>query len=115
MARTQPESILVGKIITALRLTPGCEVTKIHGGPYTRKGEPDLLGCCNGRFFAIEVKLPGETPEPIQLHVLRLWAKAGARVGIARSVQDALDIAIYPNLSAPIIPPGFKEIFPDGD
>lgn len=33
---------------------------KIHGGPYQRVGLSDIIGCCQGKFIAIEVKLPSK-------------------------------------------------------
>ena len=35
----------------------GCWYVKYWGGgQYTKKGVPDILACCNGRFIGIEVK-----------------------------------------------------------
>lgn len=37
------------------------------GGPYGRRGIPDIVGCANGRFFAIEVKSAGRSNTVTQL------------------------------------------------
>jgi hypothetical protein len=88
------ESSLVDSIKDALKKR-GCVVIKIHGTQYARKGEPDLVGCSypGGRSFAIEAKVHPNKPTVIQERRLREWAKAGASVGVAYSVQDAIDIA----------------------
>lgn len=36
---------------------------KIHGGPMQRAGVPDYLLCVAGRFGAMELKSPEETPQ----------------------------------------------------
>lgn len=56
------------------------------------KGWPDILGCLNGRMFAIEVKRPGGKPTALQLAELQSWSRAGALAGIASSWQDVEDI-----------------------
>jgi hypothetical protein len=37
---------------------------------------PDLIGCLRGRFFAIEVKRPGEQPTPLQVQTLQAMRNA---------------------------------------
>lgn len=56
-------------------------------------GLSDLIGCTkNGRFFAIEVKLPGERPRQNQLDYLDAMSKIGAIAGWATSVDEAVNI-----------------------
>ncbi|RKY42302.1 MAG: VRR-NUC domain-containing protein [Candidatus Makaraimicrobium thalassicum] len=38
---------------------PGIYVRKIHQTQFSHNGIPDLVGCLNGMFFAIEVKKRG--------------------------------------------------------
>lgn len=59
-----------------LRRQPRCWVRKTHGSAYTA-GVADLIGCLNGRFFAIEVKRPGEIPTVLQAHELHIIRQAG--------------------------------------
>ena len=54
------EAELVSAMRKELVKVLGGDWTKIHGGPYQRVGVSDLLGCLNGRFIAVEVKLPGK-------------------------------------------------------
>lgn len=57
------------------------------------KGGPDLWGICtDGIALAVEVKTPTGRARPEQLLFLEMARKAGARAGIARSVDDALAI-----------------------
>lgn len=92
MSRQQPETILLGHIRDALHKLPNTKVIKIHGNAYTEMGTPDLLGSCMGQCIAIEVKVPGEDPALIQILRLDQWALTGARVGVAHSIDEALDI-----------------------
>jgi hypothetical protein len=53
----QPETLLVGKIRTAVkRKFPDAMIVKIHGGPYQTAGLPDLLVILDGRAYGLEVK-----------------------------------------------------------
>lgn len=90
---SQPESRLSRAIQKALRDTYGRElfVFKVHGGPLMMAGLPDLIGAYRGRAFAMEVKMPhGGDPSEIQAHVHVRMRRAGVRVGVPRSVADAL-------------------------
>lgn len=53
------------------------------------EGTPDLLGMAlpSGKFVAVEVKLPGEHPTPVQLDTMRHLLRGGAWVFIARDVE----------------------------
>ena len=85
------ESTIVTSILKALR-ERGAFAEKMHGGVYQRRGLPDIFGCLRGKAFGIEVKRPGQKTTPLQIEVLRGMGEAGAIVGIAYSVKDALDI-----------------------
>ena len=86
------ESTITRNILRALRGVPGIVVRKRHGSVWATSGDPDLFGCYDGRHFEIEVKRPGAKPTPRQQQRLKEWALAGARVGVAHSVEEALDI-----------------------
>lgn len=66
--------------------------TKYHGGPFTRAGVPDLLGCVLGRFVALEVKRPGHHATPVQLKRIAQLKAAGAISGVVRSFEDAVQL-----------------------
>ena len=57
-------------------------------------GDPDLYGTIRGRHFEIEVKRPDPSSRltELQFQRLRQWEQAGAIVGVARSVEEALEI-----------------------
>jgi hypothetical protein len=86
------ESALVAEILRALRALPGVMVRKRHGSAWGVAGDPDLYGSIHGRHFEIEVKRPGERPTALQQARLKQWAATGALAGVARSVEEALDI-----------------------
>lgn len=88
------EARLVRAILAALNARPHTKAIKIHGNAYTEAGTPDVLGCDQRGAFAIEVKRPGERVKPggIQEKRLAEWAVAGARVGVATTVDEATKI-----------------------
>ena len=86
------ESTITRAIIRALRSVPGLVVRKRHGSALGYAGEPDLYGCFRGRHFEIEVKRPGRKLTPLQQQRLKEWALAGAIVGVAHSVEEAIEL-----------------------
>lgn len=89
-----PESVLVEKIVKALREQDKSYWVKIHGGMYQAIGLPDIVGCYKGRFVAIEVKIPGKenTLTERQKLILKRIKKAGGRSGMATTIEEALDL-----------------------
>lgn len=97
------ETVLMRKIMVALS-ERGHFVMRTNSGVFfdsnggrVRIGFPglsDLVGCTSGgRFFAIEVKLPGEEPRDDQQKFLDAMRNTGAIAGCAHSVEEALKIA----------------------
>lgn len=72
-------------ILAYLNGLPGCYAIKIHGGPYQKRGTPDLHATYRGRSLWIEVKRAGGRPDPGQAHELARWAAAGALTGCVHS------------------------------
>lgn len=58
------------------------------------KGGSDIIGIKHetGQFIAIEVKTPKGRPTKEQLRFIEAVNKAGGIAGIARSVEDALEL-----------------------
>lgn len=81
------EADIVANILTWLKAQPQTKAYKLHGSIYLGKA-PDLIGCTRGRMFVIEVKAPGEYPDPGQAAELRHWAAAGALAFCAHSVEE---------------------------
>lgn len=56
-------------------------------------GSADIIGICpDGRFLAVEVKTKTGRPTKEQLNFIEQVKKQNGIAGIARSVQDALDL-----------------------
>ena len=100
------ETVLMRKIMVTLS-NAGHFVMRTNAGTfYNANGErvrigfpglSDLVGCTsNGRFFAIEVKLPGEKPRPDQEKFLTAMRRTGAIAGCAHSIEEALEIVRQP-------------------
>ena len=88
---SKPESRLRTRIAKALRAR-GWLVVVQHGGLYSQVGVADLLGCARGRFFALEVKMPGGSPAPAQYLFIDTVAKAGGISAIVRSPEAAIAV-----------------------
>lgn len=54
---------------------------------------PEDVGRILAVFTAIEVKQPGKKPSDKQRHFIEFVGKVGGFAGVARSVEEALDIA----------------------
>ena len=54
-------------------------------GGYGRSGVPDIVGCCNGKFFAIECKAGKGVTTALQDNELRKIKEAG---GIALVINE---------------------------
>lgn len=63
-------------------------VVVIKGVVNTTAGWPDTSMCIDGLFVGVEIKKPGETPTPLQVHKLTMIEDAGG-VGIW---ADSLDM-----------------------
>lgn len=82
------EKSIVNLILKNLKAMPNCVAIKTHGSIYSSAGTPDILGCHQGRSFALEVKCPGKHATPIQQHVLNEWGQAGAIARVVRSWDE---------------------------
>jgi len=94
------ESVIQNKIRCALskygvviRMNTGNVQTQ--SGTYIRcgvKGMSDLLFVGQGYIAWIEVKTPTGKPSPEQIKFINRMRQLGHRAGIARSVEEALEI-----------------------
>lgn len=55
-------------------------------------GVPDLVGVVHGRFFGLEVKMPGEKATPVQQARLNAIARAGGIAAVVYSPEEAVRI-----------------------
>jgi len=89
------EKAVVARIMGDLKTRPGVVVRKRHGTAMGVAGDPDLYGTIGGRHFEIEVKRPDDPSSrltKLQRRRLLEWKMAGAIVGVARSVDEAIQI-----------------------
>ena len=96
------ETVLMRKIMVALSRA-GHFVLRTNAGVYYDTqgnrvtigfpGLSDLVGCtAEGRFFALEIKMPGEKPRQNQIDFLESMKRYGAIAGWCCSVEEALKI-----------------------
>lgn len=93
----QAESNLSRRIVRALN-SRGCNVFKVWGNAFQRRGVSDIQGSARGGFaLSIETKIAGKenTLTEQQRRWLIATARTGsnARVGVATSVEQAIAIA----------------------
>ena len=80
---------VVKPILDYLNSLPGSKAIKVHGGIYSERGTPDILGCVKGRTVAFECKRGAtEKAEEIQEWRLAEWQAAGAITGRVDTVEQ---------------------------
>ena len=77
-------------IVKALRKI-GARVLHLH---QLGKGVPDLLCAWKGRNILLEIKLPGEKPNPLQIAFHAEW---GGELHIVHSPQEAIEALTNPS------------------
>lgn len=87
---TQPESKLSRAIMEMIRARGGF-CFKVHGGPLTMNGVPDICGVYEGKSIWLETKMPGGVVSQIQRVRHVQIATAGGLVIVPRSVKEASD------------------------
>src|SRR5271157_905687 len=88
------ESDLSRKIKQALQKEfHGSYWFKTAAGPYQTTGLPDIIGCVNGKFVGIEVKMPKrlDTVSVLQQSNLDTITKAGGLSFVATDAKEAVD------------------------
>lgn len=63
-------------------------------GGYGRSGIPDIVGCYEGRFFAIECKAAGKKPTALQAREMGLISKAGGYVTVYDGTESLEQLAL---------------------
>jgi hypothetical protein len=82
------EKSLERRAMEWLRAQPGCWAFKSHGGPFQQAGLPDIVGCYEGRFFGLELKMPGNKPTRLQEITLEHIRNSGGIAGVCYSLED---------------------------
>ena len=88
-----PEAKFQDKVMKELRKLPNSWFYKTHD--MVTVGVPDIIGCVNKRFVALELKAPKGKPTPIQLHTLDKIRIGG---GVARIVYPHEWPSVYETL-----------------
>ncbi len=82
------ESKFQKKVLMFLRKIVGGHWIKIHASSYQLEGEPDIVGCFEGQFFAFELKQGNYQPTALQLYKIERINEAGGIAIVARSIED---------------------------
>lgn len=67
---------------------PAAVVRKRHGTVFATAGDPDIYFVLGGRHFEVELKVPGQSPTPLQMHRLAQWSAAGAIAACIHSTGE---------------------------
>lgn len=86
----QREGKLAQSIMTSLR-RQGVFCFKVHGSEFMAAGLPDIIGCVEGLFIGLEVKLPEtrSNTTPRQRLMVTNIRKAGGCAAVVTSVKEA--------------------------
>jgi len=61
---------------------------KIHGNGMQRSGEPDLIICFEGFFYAVELKFEKNKPTKLQEFRLQQWKNAGGKSFVVNQLDE---------------------------
>ena len=89
----KPETRLQQRIQKKLKAEVGGKWFKVHGSAFQEAGQPDLIGCVDGRFFGFEVKIPGKGKvSAIQAETLKEWRREGGIACVVESPEEAVTL-----------------------
>ncbi len=95
------EGELTSHVLKALNQIPGVKAVRRSVGrrgyiKFGETGEADVQGVVAplGRAFAIELKMPGQEPDPHQVVWAAQVVALGVTYGVATSVQEALEVVL---------------------
>jgi len=81
-----PEAKVKRKVVAQLKSLSAYYFYPVTGG-YGRSGVPDIVGCYNGRFFAIECKAGKNKPTPLQQKNIDEITSAHGSVWVANELN----------------------------
>lgn len=84
------EAGIVKEILQRLREEVGGFWWKVHGGLFQIKGNPDICGCVQGLYIAIEVKDGTNEADKVQLTRIRQIREAGGLAFVCWDASTAL-------------------------
>lgn len=87
------EAALRAKIVRRLKGYSGWWIVT-HADSFATGGLPDIIGCVHGKFYGLEVKLPGKehTLTARQAHRLAQINKAGGKAAMVTNADQAFDL-----------------------
>ena len=92
----KPETKLQGKIRKALTEHGGGDlyIFKMHGGPHSPTGVPDLIMCYRGVFVGMEVKMPARAAKvtEVQAYHLNSIRRAGGYSAVVTNPEEGVAI-----------------------
>lgn len=80
------------KLISVLHKLFGDDIWFTKISDRYMKGVPDIIGCIDGKFFALELKRDKGTPSMLQEYNVDKIKKAGGKVCIVKTVVESLEI-----------------------
>lgn len=87
------ETRLKNLIIQAIRRKyPSTQLWMYKTSDRFTRGIPDLIICLNGKFIALEIKIPRGKIEPIQTYTINEINRSGGNAFIVYSVNEAIQI-----------------------
>lgn len=81
-----PEAKVKKRVVTQLKSIGAYYFSPVTGG-FGRSGVPDIVGCFNGLFFAIECKAGKNKPTPLQHKNMAQIADAKGLVWVANELN----------------------------
>jgi hypothetical protein len=96
---SQKESRLSNRIRKELLLHFGSRlfIFKVWGNEHMMAGLPDLVGCVDGKFFALEVKRPEtrSNTSAVQEYVMGKIREAGGIAGVITTPAEAINVLTW--------------------
>lgn len=90
-SRSELESKLQADILEWLNSNGGHWINLVISA-LRKAGEPDIIGVRRGKFYAFEIKLPGENPTRLQEQKLKKIEKNGGITMVVNSIQQIKDL-----------------------
>jgi hypothetical protein len=89
---TMLEKDITNAILRYLKTVPDCFCWKQHGGQYGTAGLPDIICCINGKFVALEVKIPSGKLTKLQNYTIERIQSANGKAFKVTTLQEVKEI-----------------------
>ena len=89
--KTGKESRFQTKVINYLESRGAC-VYPQHISSFSNAGTPDVIACYKGRFIAVETKVKGGKPSPLQVYEIKKIIKAQGYAIVAYSLDEIKEV-----------------------